>query len=194
MRVTNPCTTWTSLRVIIDVSNIIRSKWRSNRFSWNPRWRRQGKHCKNEGVISVAKVWRSLQKEVNITPLSTPWGDDHTVFVVTFTHSPQISHFCFYSEAIAGSRSLRWWRTTTKTSKYVNTRELLGYVANDSTIFHHADRVSVLTVAVFSLRSKMLSQYWMPNALVDVMSSNDILHNILFHRDRDASTIFNTKR
>ena len=65
-----------------------------------------------------------------------------------------------------------------------------------STIFHHADSVSVMTVAVFSLKStcKLLSQYWIPNALVDVMSSNDTLHNILFHGDRDASTIFNTTR
>ena len=52
----------------------------------------------------------------------------------------------------------------------VNTRELSGYVANNcTTIFHHAGSVSVITVAVLSRKSKLLSQYWMPNALVDVI-------------------------
>ena len=67
----------------------------------------------------------------------------------------------------------------------VSTRELSGYVANDGTIFHHADSVSVMTITVFSLKSELLSQYWMPNVLVDVMSSNETFHNILFHRDLD---------
>ena len=33
----------------------------------------------------------------------------------------------------------------------VSTRELLGYVANDGTIFHHADSVSVIAILLFSL-------------------------------------------
>ena len=38
----------------------------------------------------------------------------------------------------------------------------------------------------------LLSEHWMPNAFVDVMSSNDTLHNILFHCDGDALMTFNT--
>ena len=33
----------------------------------------------------------------------------------------------------------------------VSTRELLGYVANDGTIFHHTDSVSGMTILLFSL-------------------------------------------
>ena len=70
----------------------------------------------------------------------------------------------------------------------MNSKSVISLASHyDSTIFHHADSMSVMTVAVFSL-------YWMPNALVDVMFSNDTLHNILFHGDRDTSTIFNTPR
>ena len=67
-------------------------------------------------------------------------------------------------------------------------------MANDITIFHNVDSVSVVTVAVFSPKIKLLSQNWMPNALVDVLASNDTLHNVLFHSDRDPLTIFNTTR
>ena len=50
----------------------------------------------------------------------------------------------------------------------------------------------LMTVAVFSLKSKLLSQYWSPNALVHMMSLNNTLHNTVFHGSQDASTIFNT--
>ena len=44
--------------------------------------------------------------------------------------------------------------------------------------------MSVMTIAILSLKSELLSQYRMPIALnVDVMSSNDTLNSILFHRD-----------
>ena len=44
--------------------------------------------------------------------------------------------------------------------------------------------MSVMTIAILSLKSELLSQYRMPNALnIDVMSSNDTLDSILFHRD-----------
>ena len=42
----------------------------------------------------------------------------------------------------------------------------------------------IMTIAILSLKSELLSQYRMPNALnTDVMSSNDTLDSILFHRD-----------
>ena len=42
--------------------------------------------------------------------------------------------------------------------------------------------MSVMTIAI--LQSELLSQYRMPNALtIDMMSSNDTLNGILFHRD-----------
>ena len=41
-----------------------------------------------------------------------------------------------------------------------------------------------MTIAILSLESELLSQYRMPNALnIDMMSSNDTLDSILFHRD-----------
>ena len=44
--------------------------------------------------------------------------------------------------------------------------------------------MSVMTISIFSLKSELLSQYRMPNVLnIDVMSSNDTLDSILFHRD-----------
>ena len=44
--------------------------------------------------------------------------------------------------------------------------------------------MSVMTISILSLKSELLSQYRMPNALdIDVMSSNDTLDSILFHRD-----------
>ena len=44
--------------------------------------------------------------------------------------------------------------------------------------------MSVMTIAILSLKSELLSQCRMPNALnIDVMSSNDTLDSILFHRD-----------
>ena len=43
--------------------------------------------------------------------------------------------------------------------------------------------MSVMTIAIPSLKSELLSQYKISNALnIDMMSSNDTL-NILFHRD-----------
>ena len=43
--------------------------------------------------------------------------------------------------------------------------------------------MSVMTIVILSLKSELLSQYRMPNALnIDVMSSNDTL-DILFHRN-----------
>ena len=69
----------------------------------------------------------------------------------------------------------------------VCTRELSWYVANDSTTFHHTDSVSVMIIAILSLKSELLSQYRMPNALIDVMSSNDTLDSILFHHDLGTS-------
>ena len=43
---------------------------------------------------------------------------------------------------------------------------------------------AVMTLAILSLKSELLSQYRMPNALnIDVMSSNDTLDSILFHRN-----------
>ena len=48
--------------------------------------------------------------------------------------------------------------------------------------------MSVMTIAILSLKSELLSQYRMPNALnIDVMSSNDTLDSILFHRDLSTS-------
>ena len=44
--------------------------------------------------------------------------------------------------------------------------------------------MSVMTIAILSLKSELLSQYRMPNALnIEEMSSNDTLDSILFHRD-----------
>ena len=44
--------------------------------------------------------------------------------------------------------------------------------------------MSVMTISILSLKSELLSQYRMPNALdIDMMSSNDTLDSILFHRD-----------
>ena len=44
--------------------------------------------------------------------------------------------------------------------------------------------MSVMTIAILSLKSELLSQYRIPNALnIDVMSSNDTLDSILFHHD-----------
>ena len=44
--------------------------------------------------------------------------------------------------------------------------------------------MSVMTIATLSLKSELLSQYRMPNALsIDVISSNDTLDSILFHCD-----------
>ena len=44
--------------------------------------------------------------------------------------------------------------------------------------------MSVVAIAILSLKSELLSQYRTPNALnIDVMSSNDTLDSILFHRD-----------
>ena len=67
-------------------------------------------------------------------------------------------------------------------------RELSWYVPNDSITFHYTDSVSVVTIFILSLQSELFSQYWMLNALIDVMSSNDTLHGILFHRDLDLGT------
>ena len=48
--------------------------------------------------------------------------------------------------------------------------------------------MSVMTIAILSLKSELLSQYRMPNALnIDMMSSNDTLNSILFHRDLGTS-------
>ena len=42
--------------------------------------------------------------------------------------------------------------------------------------------MSVMTIAILSLKSELLSQYRMPNALnIDMMSSNDTLDSIFFH-------------
>ena len=49
--------------------------------------------------------------------------------------------------------------------------------------------MSVMTIAFHSLKYKLLSQYRMQSALIDVMSSNDALHSVLFH---DLDT-FNTR-
>ena len=44
--------------------------------------------------------------------------------------------------------------------------------------------MSVVAIAILSLKSELLSQYRTPNALnMDVMSSNDTLDSILFHHD-----------
>ena len=39
----------------------------------------------------------------------------------------------------------------------------------------------VVTIAFLPLKYELLSLYRMPNAFVDVMSSNDALHSVLFH-------------
>ena len=54
-------------------------------------------------------------------------------------------------------------------------------MANDSTVFHHTDSVSVTAIAVLSLKSELLSHSGLPNGLIDVMSSNYTLHNVLCH-------------
>ena len=41
--------------------------------------------------------------------------------------------------------------------------------------------MSVVTIAFHSLKYELLSQYRMQNALIDVMSSNNALHSVLFH-------------
>ena len=54
--------------------------------------------------------------------------------------------------------------------------------------------MSVMTIAILSLRSGLLSQYRMPNALnIDVMSSNDTLDSILFHHDLSDLGISNSR-
>ena len=68
----------------------------------------------------------------------------------------------------------------------LSTRELSRYVANDGTIFHHTDSMSVMTILLFSLsRVSCSSRTECSNVLVHVVSSNDTLHNKLFHRDLD---------
>ena len=63
--------------------------------------------------------------------------------------------------------------------KYQYARELSWYMSNNSTTFHHTDSMSVMTIAILSLKSELLSQYKMPNALIDVMSLNDTLEYTL---------------
>ena len=64
----------------------------------------------------------------------------------------------------------------------VCTRKLSRYVANNVTTIHHTDSVSVVTIAFLSHKNELVSQYRMPNAFIDVMSSNDTLQStILFH-------------
>ena len=41
--------------------------------------------------------------------------------------------------------------------------------------------MSVVTIVFLSLKYELFSQYRMPNALIDVMSSNDAFHSVLFH-------------
>ena len=44
--------------------------------------------------------------------------------------------------------------------------------------------MSVMIIAILSFKSELFSQYRMPKALnIDVMSSNDTLDSILFHRN-----------
>ena len=68
-------------------------------------------------------------------------------------------------------------------------RKLSRYVADNISTFHHTNSLSVMTIAFLSLKYELLSHYRMPNALIDVMSSNDTLHSVLFH---DLDT-FNTR-
>ena len=76
-------------------------------------------------------------------------------------------------QVLVEAMSKKAMKSYSSTILVVCTQELSGYVANDGTIFHHADSMSVMTLLQSSLKSELLFQYWMPNVLVDVMFSND---------------------
>ena len=146
MRVTNACTMWTSVRVIIGVK-----------------------------YHSIEMVEQQVLVESTLKKVRKSYSREDKLKVVKYYHEN-------------GKNLYQMCKRFSMKSKLVIS--LASHY--DSIIFHHTDSVSVMTVAVFSLKSKLLSQYWMPNTLVDLMSSNNTLHNILFHGDQDRLTIFNT--
>ena len=54
-------------------------------------------------------------------------------------------------QVLVETTSKKAMKSYSSTVFVVSIRELLGYVANDVTIFHHADSMSVMTILLFSL-------------------------------------------